>query len=101
MGPFLLALAWTVAVELAVLALLVPAAHRRGAVELALAANLITHPFAFALGPELGFLPTECVVVAVETWLVASTVFAPRPRVLLWMLAANTASASGALLLPH
>lgn len=99
MQLFLLAFAWTVSVELLVLALFAPRPYRRRILFGGLAANLITHPIAFGVAPELGFWPTEALVVTAETWIFVLAGLGVWPRALVWSLLANVASASGALLL--
>lgn len=96
MPLFLAAFAATVAIELAVLVLLAPR-HARARIALgALALNAITHPLAFAHAHELGWAPTEALVVAAETVLLALAGVAV-PRALAWSILANAASAAGAL----
>lgn len=94
---YVLAFACSVVIELAVLAALTPAPLRARVLLVGLAANLITHPIAFALAPELGFWPTEVLVVVAETWIFVLAGLGAWPRAFAWSLAANAASASGAL----
>ncbi len=95
-----LALLWTLATELPVFAVFARAGERGHALAVALAANLITHPIAFALGPELGFGPTEALVVAGEAWIVTATGLASGRRALALVLLANALSTAGVFVFP-
>jgi len=91
------ALAGTLAIELPLAALLAPAASggaRGRCLATALCANLVTHPVALALQTELGFVPLELGVTALECALYALVAGLTPARALLLGVVANVVSAS-------
>lgn len=91
MTHYVLALALTIAVEAAVLALLTRGTERRRVVTASLFVNCLTHPIAWILnaGGLPIFVAVELAVVAAEAQLYSTVVPARYGRALGWSVVAN------------